>query len=181
MNERRHHNFLLGKLYSHPGSMAFRVDRLREILTAKGLLEPGEIHRKTGIPYPQIGRYLKDRDMEGAGRPSVDTLATIVIKLELDADYLLDSDQRYQNMPALRAAAHMSLDLYLAKRSRQDDALDIDDARTLRHFADQLERPPVWVAEWATQHEAMILQVQVRPEPRSTEIPQTRRRRRLTS
>jgi transcriptional regulator with XRE-family HTH domain len=180
MNEKRYHNFLPGKLYSHLGRMAFRVDRLREILTAKGILEPSEIHRKTGIPYPQLGRYLKDRGMEGSGLPSVDTLATIVIKLELDADYLLDSDQRYQNMPALRAAAHMSLDLYLAKR-QEDDPLDIDDARTLRHFADQLERPPVWVADWARQYEAVVLQAQLRPEPRSPEALQTPRRRRLTS
>src|SRR5437016_4685450 len=126
--------------------MAFRVDRFREILKAKGLVEPAEIHRKTGIPYPQLGRYLKDRGTGGAGLPSVDTLATIVIKLEIDADYLLDCDQRYQEMSPLRAAAHMSLDLYLAKRDRDDESVDIEDARTLRHFADQLERPPVWVA-----------------------------------
>jgi transcriptional regulator with XRE-family HTH domain len=163
-------------LYSHLGSMAFRDDRLREILEAKGLSEPADVHHRTGIPYAQLGRYLRPRGTKGSGLPSVDTLATIVTTLELDADYLLDTDTLYE-MPPFRAAAHMALERYLSKRRCEGAPVSDDEAATLRHLADQMEKPPVWVADWAAQHESVVLSAGLHAQPSSVGSGQVRRRR----
>jgi hypothetical protein len=135
--------------------MRFRDDRYRDVLKAKRL-EPADIHHRTGISYPQLGRYVKERGTKGFCVPTADTLGVIVWKLELDANYLLDTDSRYKDMPPLQAAAHMSLDRYLAV-NREVGTVTADEMDQLRVIATEHSDPPVWAVEWKRQHESMGL------------------------
>jgi transcriptional regulator with XRE-family HTH domain len=162
--------------------MTFRDDRLRDILKAKGLSEPSDLHHRTGIPYQQIARYLKRRGTSGSGVPSVDTLAVMVVKLELDANYLLGTDDRYEEMQPLQAAAHMSLDRYLERRNRQAKPVTSADASELRYVASHSAKPPLWIADWESHHERMTVSAEARPESLQPEPPRhLRRQKRLRS
>ena len=135
--------------------MRFRDDRYRDVLKAKRL-EPSDIHHRTAISYPQLGRYVKERGTKGFCVPTADTLAVIVWELELDANYLLETDTRYNDMSPLQAAAHMSLDRYLAVGGEAGTAAP-DEIEQLRVIATEHSDPPVWAADWKRHHESMGL------------------------
>ena len=135
--------------------MRFRQDRYRDVLKAKRL-EPADIHHRTGISYPQLGRFVKERGTKGFCVPTADTLAVIVWQLELDANYLLHTDSRYKDMSPLQAAAHMSLDRYLAECG-ETGTVAADEKDKLRVIATEHSDPPVWAADWKRHHESLGL------------------------
>jgi hypothetical protein len=151
--------------------MAFRNDRLRDILRVKGL-EPADVHRLTGISYPQLQRY------QGKGRPDVDTLAIIVSKLDVDADYLLGTDQRYENMKPVRAVTIMALDLYVNALAVAGHPIEPDREELLRLVAEQHSAPPLWVADWAKEHESISLRTAKKVESAAAAAPRPHRTRR---
>lgn len=130
--------------------MAFRLDRLIEMLALKRLGR-AEFQRRTGVASDQMGRILSGE--RGPG----DKLAIFVAVLELDADYLLDTWDRYEDMPALRVAAHVALDRFVVRRERSGAALPADEVAALRHLAQHSAKPPIWVEEWETHHERTTL------------------------
>lgn len=137
--------------------MAFRDDRFREILAVKGLDTHAALHHRTGLPYPQIRRYTAPRDTKDFGLPNVDTLAVLTAKLEIDADYLIDSDDRYEKMTTLQAAAHMSLDRYVTAEAGSNRPVSDEDLVSLRLIATNHSRPPLWIEEWRREHESIRL------------------------
>jgi transcriptional regulator with XRE-family HTH domain len=137
--------------------MAWRDDRLRDVLAAKGLTEPAQFHHRTKIPYPQIARYTTPKGEPGFGRPDINTLASIASSLELDADYLLESDPRYEGMTAAQAAAHMALDRYVTDEANCGQPISHEDHDTLRLIATNHSHPPLWVEDWRRVHESLRL------------------------
>jgi|SRR2546422_9690770 len=164
--------------------MRFRDDRYRDVLSAKRL-EPSDVHHRTGISYCQLGRYVKERGVKGFCVPTADTLAVIVWKLELDANYLLDTDSRYTEMSPLQAAAHMSLDRYLAEQVSIGKPVVSAEEEQLRVIASHHSDPPVWAADWKRHHESMELTTPLVPaaplKPTSHRPRTVRGRRRLLS
>jgi hypothetical protein len=137
--------------------MAWRDDRFRDVLAVKGLTDPARIHHRTKLRYPQIGRYTSLRGSRGFGTPSVDTLATLAITLEIDADFLLGSDARYDEMSTVQAAAHMSLDRYASLEARRGKPIPSADLASLRLIASNHSQPPLWAEDWHRHHESLRL------------------------
>ena len=117
------------------------------------------------------------RILSGERKPGDDKIAKIVIALELDANYLLDTDARYDKMEPLRAAAIMSLDRYLTAMSLKAEAVQTDDAEMLRQFARELPEPPVWIKEWERHHASAVLSLEMRPAATAPAEPQRSSRR----
>jgi hypothetical protein len=154
--------------------MHFRDDRYRDTLTAKRL-KPSNVFHRTGIAYSQLGRYTAQRGTPKFCVPNADTLAVIVCKLELDANYLLDADIRYETMLPIQAAAHMSLDWYLRGLSTDRDIHLSGVIRDLRTIASEHSDPPVWAEDWKRHHESLELRPAVTPETQPpTSTPRTR-------
>jgi hypothetical protein len=148
--------------------------RLHEVIGVKKL-GPKAIHERTGIPYDQL-----DRLGIGPRGPSAAKLKEIVVGLELDANFLLDTDERYRDMTAVQRAANMALDRYLAKRERDGSTVGEVEISELRHVAYHSTVPPLWSAEWEVHHERMRVSAAARPEaPRHEPAPRFRRRRSL--
>jgi hypothetical protein len=137
--------------------MPFRDDRLRDVLAVKGLNTHASIHHRTDLPYPQIRRYTAARGSKDFGLPNVETLAVISVKLEIDADYLLGSDARYDEMSTVHAAAHMALDRYVTEEAANTRHVSESDLASLRLIATNHSRPPVWIEEWRREHESIRL------------------------
>jgi hypothetical protein len=126
------------------------------------------------------------RILSGERKPGDDKIAKIVIVLELDADYLLDTDDRYNVEPLkdpLRAAASMSLERYLNEKSLRGESVEASEAEMLRQFAMELPEPPVWINEWEKHHASAVLSRKMRPAPPTPEPQRSPRRasRRLRS
>lgn len=133
-------------------NMAFRRDRLQAMLQVKKVDRP-DLQRRTRISSDQMGRILT-----GERKPGDTKIAAIVVALEVDADYLLDTDARYDPpMSDLVAAALMALDRYLSGLTRDDQAASPRDVAALRRLALEHSEPPLWIAEWGKQHESMRL------------------------
>ena len=137
--------------------MPFRDDRLRDVLAIKGLITQASIHHRTGLPYPQIRRYTALRGSKDFGLPNVETLAVIAVKLEIDADYVLGSDARYDGMSTMQAVAHMSLDRYVTDEAANNRHVSESDLASLRLTATNHSRPPFWIEEWRREHESLRL------------------------
>ena len=123
----------------------------------KGLSEPAKFHHRTKIPYPRIARYITPRGEPGFGKPDINTLASIASTLELDADYLIDCDPRYEGMSTTQAAAHMSLDRHVIDEVNSGQPISNDDLDTLRLIATNHTQPPLWVEQWCRVHESLRL------------------------
>src|SRR5206468_5825673 len=93
-------------------------------------LDPKSVPERTGIPYDQL-----DRLGTGPRGPSAAKLKAIVIGLELDANFLLDTDERYRDLTAVQRAANMALDRYLVARERDGAAVAQVEISELRHVA----------------------------------------------
>jgi hypothetical protein len=145
------------------------LDRLNEIIAVKQL-EPKAVRDRTGIPYDQL-----DRLGTGPRGPCAAKLRDIVLGLDLDADYLLETDDRYKDMTPMQAAANMALDRYLVTRARAGDPISEREAAEMRHVANRSARAPLWVEDWGAHHERMVVSAEARPElpPR----PEARQRR----
>lgn len=150
--------------------MSFRHDRLVKILAEKKW-DTARLSRETGISPSQLGRYLK-----GEREPAIDALAKLVMTLELDADFLIDTDVRYANLSELRAAAHMSLDRYCIEQSVAGRVVPTAELEILRDLADELSEPPVWIVDWRKAHEQEILRAS-RTTPSASTIHPRRHRR----
>ena len=159
-------------MHDSPYDPAEFVARLKEVIEVKRL-DPKGVHERTGIPYDQL-----DRLGTGPKGPSASKLKDIVFGLELDANFLLDTDERYRTMTALQRAANMSLDRYLARRERYGTPVGDIEASELRHVAHHSFVPPLWSAEWEIHHERMRTAAAARPEPPRPEAPPHFRRRR---
>jgi hypothetical protein len=159
--------------------MGFRDDRLREMMRIKGW-EPGDLYRAADgkLSYPQINHYLKVKGTKGAGAPQCDALTTIVLALQVDADYLIDTDVRAEKETSLQAAANMSLDRYLGSQSRAGKPVSQADENELRYVAEHSARPPLWVADWEIHHERITVSAEARPEPPRPEPKQRIQRQR---
>ena len=156
----------------------FDSDRLRAALEEKGW-EPADLHRETKTAYSTIGRYLKDEGEDGAGAPTANTLAKIVTALQLDADWLIDTDERYGDMEPLRALTDMALDRYLTGERLAGQAVEQLYVGQLRDIADRVAEPPLWVKDWKKQHDALIVSAEHVAEPRSGYRPRRSRRKPL--
>lgn len=181
-------SFLVGKTWCRFGRlyflfciMGFRNDRLREAMRLKGW-DPADLHRETGIAYPQIARYRKDKGSPGSGAPGAEALAKIVKVLELDANYLLETDSRYDYMELPRALATMAFERYRAEQEQQGQPISAEEFEALSHVAHRHSAPPLWAAEWKRQHETAKLaafSVATPATPRRAPQRTTRRARRL--
>jgi hypothetical protein len=150
--------------------------RLNEVIDIKKL-DPKAIHDRTGIPYDQL-----DRLGTGPRGPSAAKLKDIVVGLELDADFLLDTDERYRDMTPVRRAANMALDRYLTSTERDGTAVSEVEIGELRQVAYHSAMPPLWSADWAIHHERMRVSAAGRPEPpRPEPSPRIRRARRVAA
>lgn len=158
--------------------MGYRPDRLVAAMKEKEW-NAADLRRATGIGAPQIGRYMKPADDPKAGRPDTETIANIIVAMDLDANYLLDTDQGYSEdrMKPRRAAAKMSLDRYLASKELEHDPVSNEDERELQLLADHDDQPPVWVKDWLIEHKRARLRAAARPQPAEAPIPRTRRTR----
>jgi hypothetical protein len=139
------------------------------MLAVKKIDRP-EFQRRTNISSDQMGRILSGK--RGPG----DKIAVMVLALEIDADYLLGTDRRYDKMEPLRAAALMALDRYINDKWADDDPVDVVDERTMRALAAELSEPPVWTDDWKKQHESIVVTARAR-ETTSQSTPRTRQRR----
>jgi hypothetical protein len=148
--------------------------RLNEMVAVKNL-QPKDVHDRTGIPYDQLSRVGT-----GPRGPSAEKLKGLVLGLEVDANFLLDTDERYRSMGAVQRAANMSLDRYLTKRQVGGDPASEDEATDLRRVADHSDVAPVWSADWEIHVERIRVSAKVRQDEHRPDPPaRVRRQRRL--
>lgn len=143
--------------------MSFQRDKYSQLLAAKDW-GSRELHKETGLDYASLGRYLKRKKDPESGQPSIPVLAKLVRALEVDADFLIGTDYRYQHLSVQRAASHMALDRYLMALERRDEDAAPGDVEKLRQMASTLSSPPMWVEEWRQLHEAQRLLSTTPPE-----------------
>jgi hypothetical protein len=147
--------------------------RLNEAISVKKL-EPKTVHHRTGIPYDQL-----DRLGTGPRGPTAEKLKGLVVGLEVDASFLLDTDERYRKMTPIQRMANMALDRYLLNRELEGKLVGESEVAELRHVAYQSAAPPLWSVDWEIHHERMRVAADVRPEPEPARPePATRFRRR---
>jgi hypothetical protein len=157
--------------------MGFRLDRLNEALAVKKW-EPADLHKATGIPYDQLSRLGQLKK-----GPTGEIIAKMVIALELDANYLLETDDRYEGMECHRAVAHMALARYILRCSKRGEPVTSDHQDTLRRLADELDEPHLWASDWKKAHASLaIVHQDENPLPQGQPSRRSRLRRgRLTS
>lgn len=93
--------------------MPFQYDRLRGLRDSKGLSQP-QLAGQAGLSQSVIAKTEA-----GSNTPGADVLEKLAEALECTTDYLLGRGPGFGN-PAM-AAAHMSLDVFIARQHLTDE------------------------------------------------------------
>jgi transcriptional regulator with XRE-family HTH domain len=124
--------------------MPFSNSRLILVLLAKRW-KPADLARESGIGEDQIGRYIK-----GERKPR--DAAPLARALEVSTDYLLENDNRFENLPAERAVALLCLE-----RLGRDENIEPSLQSRLKDLAYTLTDPPVSLRDWRRLREVLLL------------------------